>query len=136
MLIGYAAAWQSTDVSRTLMSCVDAGIQRWMTKDRTVTEEIVADRLGVKQPRLSAMRAGIDAGPGFLRFGNLPKHFWIGFMKEWGVQFAVTVITDFELQKQIKFINWWMVRTMQRDAARMYPGEVFPDYEEEQERSA
>lgn len=136
MILAFTAAWESSELSETFMACLDAG--RESLKDN---DQQFADRLGVAPSRIAAMRSGLDAGPGILRFASLPTAFWIGFLKEWGVRFAVRVITDHELDRQIAWLNFWMVKTMKKDAARKYPGQGFQEQRltltvEEEERSA
>jgi hypothetical protein len=123
VIVAFTASWETTEASQAMVRCFDAGIARWQFKDPTLTEDIIAGRLGVVKSRISAMRTGTDPGPAFLRFASLPLDFWIGFLKEWGSQFDVLVITGRELKSQIRWLNKWMVRTMKRDVIRSYTPE-------------
>lgn len=136
MILAFTAAWESSELSEACWQCIEAG-RAAMRVDNTR----FAYLLGVTPSRITAMREGEDPGPGFLRFATLPAAFWIGFLKEWGVRFAVRVITDHELDRQIAWLNFWMVKTMKKDAARKYPGQGFEEQRltltvEEREKTA
>lgn len=127
-------AWDATDASRELAADLDAA-----RVSCGLTRQQYCGLLGVSQSRLSEMEAGLDAGPGVLRYAHLPAAFWIAFLKTRAVRFALRVIEDTLILKQIDWLNRWMVRTMKRDAARIYPGEAFPeipDEPEEEKRTA
>lgn len=118
MILAFMAAWESSDLSEACWECIEAG-RAAMKVDNTR----FAYLLGVAPSRITAMREGRDPGPGFLRFATLPAAFWIGFGKEWFARFCIRIITDHELDRQISWLNFWMVKTMKRDIARLYPSE-------------
>lgn len=134
IVLAFNAAWHTNEASEVMLGCVKAGFRRWFDKDPNGSKKLGAEKLGVDESRITAMLKGLDPGPGFLRFANLPADFWIGFIAEWGLRFCIRVITDHELDRMVTWINFHMVRTMKRDAARMYPGEDFEDVPEEEER--
>lgn len=124
MIAAFTASWEATEASRALMACIDAGRQAMGWNDQQF-----AAQLGVAASRIAAMRAGLDAGPGILRFASLPLGFKVGFVKAWAVSLCLRVVDDPQMDRFIAWINFWMIKTMKRDAARMYPGEVFPQFD-------
>jgi hypothetical protein len=79
----------------------------------------LADYLGLDHPAISRMKVCRDAGPGILRFANLPARWWIAFISLRAKRYCLRVVTDMQIDKLIAFLNVLQVERLEAQEKRM-----------------
>ena len=86
-IVALSGTWSDTDAARELREDIEAALGG-------LSEKQIAAALDCPASSWSAMRAGLTAGPGILRFAHLPAKFWIRFVILRGYRFGQMVIQD------------------------------------------